>query len=130
MGVFVLGGVCWLFLCKSRGSTWGVGWGYLVSSWGVSGRLEGGDDGKGEFTYHGGCGRSSNALVYLPCRLDRRRPVQTEGRVVLLWTVLRWLLLLLLSSLLLLLGSSPTIDPGGHRQLEESSGVRVDGGCK
>ena len=127
MGVFVLGGVCWLFLWKSRGSTWGVGWGYFVSSWGVSGRLEGGDNGKGEFTYHGGCGHSSDALVYLPRRLDQRRPIRTEGCVVLLWTVL-WLLLL--SSLLLLLGSSPTIDPGGHRQLEESSGVRVDGGCK
>lgn len=72
--------------------------------------------------YHGGCGRSSNALVYLPRRLDQRRPGQGEGCLVLLQTVG----LLMLTSLLRLPGPLLAIDTGGgHHESSGSLGVRV-----
>lgn len=81
--------------------------------------------GKAGVTYHGGSGRSSDALVNLPRRLDQRWPVhtvQTQGCLVLLWTVL----LLLLTSLLRLLlpGPLPTSDPSSHRAAKWVLGVR------
>lgn len=86
--------------------------------------------GKVWVTYHGGCGRSSDAFVNLPRRLDQRWPVhtgQTQGCLVLLCTVLLlWLLLLtsLLRLRLLLPGPLPTSDPSSHREAKWGSGVR------
>lgn len=87
-----------------------VGWNRQDIAW---------QGGRGGLAHHGGCGRSSDALVNLPRRLYQRWPGLTEGCLVLLWTVL--LLLLLLTSLLrllllLLLGSVPASDPRSHRE--------------